>query len=73
MDCFMNRYDLSNHRKTTVSQHLPEDLLEKQQNESKLPPVIIFKLKNIPQKTFSNGIFVRVNAKGWVNEDKMIL
>src|SRR3954451_10038643 len=32
MDCFMSRYDLSNHRRTTVSQHLPEDLLEKQQS-----------------------------------------
>jgi hypothetical protein len=32
LDCFMVRYDLSNHRRTTVSQHLPENLLEKQQN-----------------------------------------
>jgi transposase-like protein len=138
MDCFMNRYDLSNRRRTTVSQHLPEDLLEKQQSflsfvlyrriqydyplqfignmdetpvafdlpnsytlekrgsntinikttgherstftvvlgcmadGSKLPPVVIFKLKNIPRETFPNGIFVRVNAKGWVNEDEMI-
>ncbi len=32
IDCFMNHYDLSNHRRTTVSQHLSEDLLEKQQS-----------------------------------------
>ena len=32
LDCFMVRYDLSNRRKTTVSQHLPEDLHEKQQS-----------------------------------------
>ena len=41
-------------------------------NGSKLLPVVIFKLKNIPQETFPNGIFVRVNAKGWVNKNKMI-
>ena len=41
-------------------------------NESKLPPVVIFKLKNIPREIFPNDIFVRVNTKGWVNEDEMI-
>jgi hypothetical protein len=41
-------------------------------NGSILPPVVIFKLKNIPWETFPNGIFVRVNAKGWVNENEMI-
>ncbi len=126
----MNHYNLSNRQKTIVSQHLSEDLLEKQQSflsfvlyrriqydyllqfignmdktsvafdlpnsytlekrgsntiniktighkrsiftvvlgcmadESKLPPVVIFKLKNIPRETFPNSIFVRVNAKG---------
>ncbi len=30
---------------------------------SKLPSVIIFKLKTISQKTFSNNIFVRINVK----------
>ena len=39
---------------------------------SKLPPVIIFKLKNIPRGTFPDGIFVRANEKGWVNENEMI-
>jgi len=32
MDCFMVRHDLSNRRRITVSQHLPENLLEKQQS-----------------------------------------
>ena len=138
LDCFMVRHDLSNRRRTTVSQHLPKDLLEKQQSflsyvlyrrlqydyplqfignmdetpvtfdlpssytlekrgsstisikttgherstftvifgcmadGSKLPPVIIFKLKNIPRGTFPDGIFVRANEKGWVNENEMI-
>ena len=39
---------------------------------SKLPPVVIFKLKNIPRETFRDGIYVRVNQKGWMNEDEML-
>jgi hypothetical protein len=39
---------------------------------SKLPPVIIFKLKNIPREIFPSDIFVRANEKGWVNEEEMI-
>ena len=138
LNCFMVHHNLSNHRKTTVFQYLPEDLLEKQQsflsyvlyrrirynyllqfisnmdetsvafdlpssytlekrgsstinikttgherstftvilgcmaNGFKLPPVVIFKLKNIPRGTFPDGIFVRTNEKGWVNENEMI-
>lgn len=137
MDCFMVRYDFSNRRRTTVSQHLPEDLLEKQQSflsfvlyrriqynyplkyianmdetpvsfdlpnsytlekrgsntisikttghersmftvilgcmadGSKLPPVIIFKLKNKPREEFPDGVFIRTNEKGWVNKEEM--
>jgi hypothetical protein len=41
-------------------------------DKSKLPPVVIFKLKNIPREIFPSGIFVRVNAKGWVNENEMM-
>jgi len=138
MDCFMVRHDLSNRRRTTLSQHLPNDLLEKQQSflsfilyrriqynyplqfignmdetpvtfdlsysftlekrgsssinikttgherstftvilgcmadGTKLPPVVIFKLKNIPREDFPHGVHVRVNEKGWVNESEMI-
>ena len=38
---------------------------------TKLPPVVIFKLKNVPRETFPDGIFVRTNEKGWVNENEM--
>ncbi len=38
----------------------------------KLPPVIIFKLKNKPREEFSDDIFIRTNEKGWVNEEKII-
>ncbi len=41
-------------------------------DSSKLPPVIIFKLKNKPREEFSNGVFIRTNEKSWVNEEKMI-
>ena len=37
----------------------------------KLPPVIIFKLVNVPQKEFPEGVIIRANAKGWMNEDEM--
>ena len=39
---------------------------------SKLLPVIIFKLKNKPREEFPNGVFIRTNEKGWVNEEEMI-
>ncbi len=41
-------------------------------NGSKLPSVIIFKLKNKPQEDFPNNVYIRTNAKGWVNEEEMI-
>ena len=37
----------------------------------KLPPVIIFKLVNVPQEEFPDGVIIRANAKGWMNEDEM--
>ena len=134
----MVRYNLSNRRRTTVSQHLPDNLIEKQQeflafimyrriqhdyslafignmdetpmtfdlpsnttvNElgsktvsictighektnftvvltcmadgTKLHPIIIFKLKNIPQGNFPSGVIVRANPIGWMNENEML-
>lgn len=131
------RNELSNHRCTTVSQHLPEDLINLQNeflslilfkrrqynydihhignmdemplsfdllypvtldkcgakpigiritehertsftvilgclaNGRKLPPVCIFKLKNIPRENFPEGVIIRVNAKEWCNEEEM--
>ena len=38
---------------------------------TKLPPVIIFKLVNVPREEFPDGVIIRANAKGWMNEDKM--
>jgi len=35
----------------------------------KLPPMVIFKRKNIPKEKFPPGIFVQANEKGWMNEE----
>ena len=37
---------------------------------TKLPPVIIFKLVNVPQEEFPNEVIIRANAKGWINENE---
>ena len=39
---------------------------------TKLPPVIIFKLVNIPREEFPDGVIIRANKKGWMNESEMI-
>ena len=39
---------------------------------TKLPAVCIFKLKNILKENFPRGIYIRVNEKGWVNEQEML-
>lgn len=39
---------------------------------TKLPPVCIFKLKNIPKEKFPIGIHIRANEKGWVNETETL-
>jgi len=39
---------------------------------TKLPPVVIFKLKNRPAGQFPPGVFIRNNEKGWSNGDEMI-
>ncbi len=41
-------------------------------NKTKLPPLIIFKLKNIPRCNFSPGVIVRTNPTEWINENKML-
>jgi hypothetical protein len=38
---------------------------------TKLPPVIIFKLVNVPWEEFPDGVIVRANSKGWMNENEM--
>ncbi|CAG8827746.1 13801_t:CDS:1, partial [Dentiscutata erythropus] len=37
----------------------------------KLPPMIIFKLKNVPRLEFPQGVIIRANEKGWMNEMEM--
>ncbi|KAI5152436.1 hypothetical protein ENBRE01_2830 [Enteropsectra breve] len=38
----------------------------------KLPPMIIFKRKTLPRKeVFPDGVIIKANPKGWVNEDIM--
>jgi transposase-like protein len=39
---------------------------------TKLPPVIIFKLKKIPHEEFPNGVIIRANPEGWMNENEML-
>jgi transposase-like protein len=138
VDGFMSRHNLSNRRKTTIAQRLPEDYAEQQseflsyvlylrrENDyplslignmdetpmsfnlpsnttvehsgsktvsmlstghersnftvvlacladgTKLPPVIIFKLKKIPREEFPEGVVIRANSQGWMNEEEMI-
>ncbi|CAI2194323.1 9149_t:CDS:1, partial [Funneliformis geosporum] len=39
---------------------------------TKLSPVIIFKLKKIPCEEFPEGVVIRANSEGWMNEEEMI-
>ena len=138
LDGLMNRNNLSNRCYMTIAQHLPENLIEKQQeflayimykrmqydylssfignmdetpmsfdlpsnttidergarsvsirttghertnftvvltcmaDGTKLPPLIIFKLKKIPKGNFSPEVIVRANPTGWMNESEML-
>ena len=38
---------------------------------AKLPPMVIFKKKNIPNENFPNNIIVECNPKGWINKEVM--
>ena len=138
LDGLMSRNNLSNHHHTTVAQHLPNNLIEKQQeflafvmyrriqhdyplvfignmdetpmtfdlpsnttvdeigirtvsirttghektnftvvltcmaDGTKLPPLIIFKLKKIPKGNFPPEVIVHANPTGWMNENEML-
>jgi hypothetical protein len=138
LDGLMNRNNLSNRRRTTIAQHLPDNLIEKQQeflayvmykriqhnyllsyianmdetpmtfdlpsnttidergtrsvsirttghertsftvvltcmaDGTKLPPLIIFKLKKVPKGSFPSEVVVRANPTGWMNENEML-
>ena len=134
----MRRHKLSNRRRTTIAQRLPEDLIEKQHeflnfilyrriqydyslslignmdetpltfdmpsnmtveetgsrtvsirttgheksnftvvlscmaDGTKLPPLIIFKLVNVPRQIFPSGVIIRTNREGYMNLDEII-
>ena len=38
----------------------------------KLPPMIIFKLKNVPRLTFPSGVIIRANKQGWMDTEEML-
>ena len=138
LEGFMKRFNFAIHRQTHIAQHLPNDLLQKQQSflsfilyrriqydyplkyignmdenpvtfdlpsnttldqrdtstvtiritghkkthftvvlscladGIKLPATCIFKLKNISKEQFPQGINIRMNEKGWINENEML-
>ena len=37
----------------------------------KLSPMVIFKRKTIPNEKFPNGIIIKDNEKGWLNQEMM--
>lgn len=42
-----------------------------QANGQKLPPMVIFKRKTLPKEKFPAGVVIKVNPKGWMDEEKM--
>ena len=40
-------------------------------NGEKLPPMVIFKRKILPKQNFPAGVVIKVNPKGWMDEEKM--
>ena len=40
-------------------------------NGQKLPPMVIFKRKTLPKENFPVGVVIKVNPKGWMDEEKM--
>ena len=41
-------------------------------DDTKLPPIIIFKLVNVPREQFPAGVHIRANKSGWMDEKEMI-
>jgi len=40
-------------------------------DDGKLSPMVFFKRKTIPKEKFPNGIIVKANEKGWINQEMM--
>ncbi|GES88802.1 pogo transposable element with KRAB domain [Rhizophagus clarus] len=57
---------------TPVSFDLPTNTTVDELDGTKLPLLIIFKLKNIPRGNFPPGVIIRTNQKGWMNENEML-
>ncbi|RIA83850.1 DDE superfamily endonuclease-domain-containing protein [Glomus cerebriforme] len=79
LDRFLERYDLCEHRATSVTIHTTGHehssftvILACMADGTKLPTVCIFKLKNILKEKLSHGIHIRANEKRWVNEQEML-
>uniref|UniRef100_A0A1A8FLA7 DDE-1 domain-containing protein n=1 Tax=Nothobranchius korthausae TaxID=1143690 RepID=A0A1A8FLA7_9TELE len=43
-----------------------------QADGQKLPPMVIFKRKTLPKEKFPAGVIIKVNPKGWMDEDMMV-
>ena len=41
-------------------------------DRTKLPPLIIFKLKKIPRENFPPEVVIQANQTGWMNEQEMM-
>lgn len=46
-------------------------LLGSHGNGQKLQPMALFEKKVLPKKNFQGGIIIKVNQKGWMDEQKM--
>ena len=42
-----------------------------QANGQKLPPMVIFKRKTLPKENFPDGVIIKANPKGWMDEEMM--
>ena len=40
-------------------------------NGQTLPPMVIFKRKTLPKENIPAGVVIKVNPKGWMDEEKM--
>lgn len=40
-------------------------------DETKLPPMVIFKRKTMPKESFPPGMVIETNKKGWMDEEMM--
>ena len=46
-------------------------VLSCQANGQKMPPMVIFKKKTLPKEMFPVEVIIKVNQKGWTDDDRM--